>query len=229
MPYTMPRLYSHPLYWLLLALFAGHCSASLSAHTLSSSLGYEAPQPGTYHLPVIKPAIDGEVLDTAGRAHRLFAYLDDKVVLLSFMYTRCSDAHGCPLALGVFRTLAEELQHEPHLARQVRLLTLSFDPAHDTPQVMQQYAAASKPNAISWDHLTTASPRALQPLLDGYGQYIAPVLNARQQGTGYSHLLKVFLIDRQRQVRNIYSVDFLHPAILLNDIKTLLLADAPAR
>ena len=37
-----------------------------------------------------------------------------------------------------------------------------------------------------------------------------------------SHILRVFLIDQEKNVRNIYSVSFLHPDLLINDIKTLL-------
>jgi cytochrome c peroxidase len=98
--------------------------------------------------------------------------------------------------------------------------------------VLQRYASVPagaenhKPAASLWQPLTTSSPQALQPILDGYGQYVQPILDARGGFTGtYSHMLKVFLIDRQRQVRNIYSVDFLHPEVLINDIKTLLGAE----
>lgn len=201
---------------------------ALPAHTLSWSLGYTPPEPGTYTLPVIKPAIDGEVLDAAGVRKRLFDYMDNKIVLLSFIYTRCSDARGCPLATGVFYTLAEALQHDPVLAQHVRLLTLSFDPEHDTPARMRRYAGAEgvvKTSSL-WRTLTTASRHTLQPLLDGYGQYVVPLPDVPQGSPGaYTHLLKVFLIDQQQRVRNIYSVDFLHPQVLLNDSKTLLMTD----
>ena len=35
----------------------------------------------------------------------------------------------------------------------------------------------------------------------------------------------VFLIDREREVRNVYSTSFLHPAIALNDLRTLVMED----
>jgi protein SCO1/2 len=37
------------------------------------------------------------------------------------------------------------------------------------------------------------------------------------------HMLKVYLIDSQGKVREIYSTSFLQPAVLLNDIKTVLM------
>ena len=212
----------------LVALLLVSCLTPLAslAHQSFSPLGYDPPEPGTYALPVIKPATDGEVLDSAGASHRLFHYMQDKVVLLSFIYTQCSDARGCPLATGVLQAVDKALQRDAALGEQVRLLTLSFDPAHDTPAVMQRYGGERSNRDSRWRRLTTASPQALQPILDGYGQYVVPVLEAQGQATGtYSHLLKVFLIDRRQRVRNIYSVDFLHPQVLLGDIKTLLMLD----
>lgn len=219
---------------LLLALALGSLltPASLHGHSWSMPLEFTPPAPGTYELPVIKAASDGEVLDSTGATHRLFDYLDGKIVLLSFIYSRCGDARGCPLATVVLHATAEALQRDLALARQVRLLSLSFDPEHDTPDVMQRYASGHAkveghaPGAPSWHRLTTSSPQTLQPILDGYGQYIQPILDAHGGFTGtYSHVLKVFLIDRHRQVRNIYSVDFLHPEVVINDIKTSLMAE----
>jgi cytochrome c peroxidase len=93
---------------------------------------------------------------------------------------------------------------------------------------MRRYAHMADGEAASpfWHRLTTATPEALQPILDGYGQYVMPTPEGQGYFTStYTHLLKVFLIDQQRRVRNIYSVDFLHPQVLLNDIKTLLLTN----
>ncbi|HSF30142.1 MAG TPA: SCO family protein [Candidatus Tectomicrobia bacterium] len=206
--------------------------AALSAHTWAPPLEFSPPAPGTYTLPIVKPAPDGDVVDAAGTPRRLFDSMHGKIVLLSFIYTRCSDARGCPLATAVLHAVEETLQHETILARQVRLLSLSFDPDHDTPEVLRRYASVhASPGGraygtAAWHHLTTSSPQALQPILEGYGQYVLPILDAHGEFSGtYSHTLKVFLIDRRQHVRNIYSVDFLHPEVLINDIKTLLMAE----
>ena len=41
-----------------------------------------------------------------------------------------------------------------------------------------------------------------------------------------SHVFKVFLIDRERRVRQIYRSSFLHPSIVINDVKTPMMEDA---
>lgn len=195
-------------------------------------LEYVPPEPGSYELPPIQPAADGEVIDAGGSRHRLFDYLGDRYVVLSFIYTRCGDARGCPLATGVLQKVHRRFADHPDLADRVRLVTLSFDPARDRPEVMQRYASARgvdagpEADAGSWAFLTTSSAEDLDPILEGYGQSIVPEVDPDGRPTGqFTHVLKVFLIDPERRVRNIYSTSYLHPALVINDLETLTLED----
>ena len=182
---------------------------------------FDAPRPGTYRLPVVKPAADGAVLDATGAPRRLRDVLAGKVVVLSFIYTRCSDANGCPLATAVLHQLHAATAGDAELARHAKLVTLSFDPGHDTPETMAKYsgvAAAREPRS-AWEFLTTTSDRELAPILAGYGQVIQRPASGP---AGPSHLLRVYLIDRQQRIRNIYGLDFLDPRLLIADVRTLL-------
>ena len=79
-------------------------------------LSYEAPAPGTYRLPPIMPAADGRVLREDATPAHLFDLMGDRLVLLSFVYTRCTDVNGCPLAKAVFHLLHARLKQHPELA-----------------------------------------------------------------------------------------------------------------
>jgi len=79
-------------------------------------------------LPVLGSAADGKVLDTQGNALTLHSLMGDKVVLLSFIYSTCSDVNGCPLATTVLHKIKNRLKKEPELAEKLRLVTLSFNP-----------------------------------------------------------------------------------------------------
>ncbi|NQY65669.1 MAG: c-type cytochrome, partial [Alteromonadaceae bacterium] len=58
-----------------------------------------------------------------------------------------------------------------------------------------------------------------------YNQDVLQQLDENGKNTGnFSHILRVFLIDPENKIRNIYSVAFLHPDIIINDVKTLLMA-----
>ncbi len=193
-------------------------------------LEYVPPEPGTYRLPPIGPASDGTVLDEENRRRQLHEFMGDRYVLLSFVYTRCSLPRGCPLATGVLQMVRGEMGKDPELARALRLVTISFDPERDTPAVMEKYAGslgAHAGPAGDWVFLTTPSAAQLDPILEGYGQSIVPERDATGRWTGdFSHVLKAFLIDREGRVRQIYSSSYLHPVIVINDVRTLLMEDA---
>ena len=187
------------------------------------ALEFSAPEPGSYTLPVLGSAADGNVLDTQGKPLTLHNLMGDKVVLLSFIYSTCSDVNGCPLATAVLHKIKNRLKKEPELAEKLRLVTLSFNPEHDTPEMMQHYGRELQDKGVEWHFLTTQSEQDLQPILAHYKQNIQKIYDAQGMFTGtFSHILRVYLIDKHKQLRNIYSVAFLHPDTLINDIKTLL-------
>ncbi len=188
-----------------------------------SPLQFKAPEAGSYKLPIIGPAADGMVLNTSNQSIQLHDLMDGKIVLLSFIYSTCSDVNGCPLATAVLHKINRRLQQEPEIAAKLRLLTLSFDPEHDTAEIMQQYAEGFINEIVDWQFLTTRSEKQLQPILDQYQQSIQKIYDEQGKFTGtFSHILRVYLIDTNKQLRNIYSVSFLHADTLINDVKTLL-------
>jgi protein SCO1/2 len=192
-------------------------------------MDFSPPAPGTYVLHPIMRATDGPVLDAAGRHRQLSEFTGGKVTLLAFMYTSCADPGGCPYALYVFHQVRQSVEEDPRLHGRVRLVSLSFDPLRDTPEVLagQQALHAGRSRAVPWNFLTTPSLQALLPLLEGYGQDVAIELDEKTgKPTGfYNHVLKVFLIDKARRVREIYTTAYLLPAVVLNDIKTLLMEE----
>lgn len=193
-----------------------------------ADLGFEPPEPGRYRLPPIQPAADGEVLLDTGRRFRLHrVFGDDRVVFLSFIYTVCPDVHGCPLASFVLQRIHRKLQLSPDLAGRIRLVSLSFDPETDSPEVMREYARQfDAHDSDDWVFLTGESMEALQPLLDAYGQGVGRIHDEQGRYTGHiAHVLRVYLIDTRKRIRNIYNVSFLHPDILLADARTLLMED----
>jgi cytochrome oxidase Cu insertion factor (SCO1/SenC/PrrC family) len=218
---------------LLLALAATGCSRTADAVREARSsepppgLEYVPPAPGTYELPPIQLAVDGRVLDADGTKRRLFDYLGDRYVLLSMIYLNCNDARGCPLAAASFHMIQQDLERDEALSGRVRLVSLSFDPDRDTPAAMRAHGAPdyleTPPEERTWSLLTTASQDDLRPILDGFGQTVIREVDEEGRETGgLAHVLKVFLVDRERRVRNIYSSSYLHPAIAINDLKTLL-------
>jgi cytochrome c peroxidase len=139
------------------------------------------------------------------------------------MYSTCTDVNGCPLATAVFHKVKNILQNDPEIGKHVSLVSLSFDPENDTPDVMKLYGDGTNNDVVDWKFLTTNSLKDLDPILDGYSQRIIKDYDDDGNYIGsISHILRVFLIDKRKEVRNIYSVSFLHSDVLIGDIKTLL-------
>lgn len=187
-------------------------------------LNFDAPEAGSYKLPPVEKAADGTVLLSSGEPAQLHDLYQDRIVLLSFIYSSCNDVNGCPLATAVLHRLKARLDKDPALAGSVRLLSLSFDPERDTPEVMRLYGSTAAKKGTDWQYLTAGSFEQLKPILAAYDQSIQRDYNEKGEYTGtISHVLRVFLIGKDKAIRNIYSVSFLHPDVLLADIRTLLM------
>ena len=186
---------------------------------------FVAPAAGSYSLPVIQAAANGWVLERNWIPRRLSGYTHGALTLLSFVYTYCTDPIGCPLAYTTFVDVRRQVLADPELRGQVRLVSLSFDPGNDNPQAMQAYGGEmARSGDLPWHFLTTYSTKMLLPILAEFGQDVEVELDARGSPTRTrTHMLMVFLLDRRGQVREIYSAAFLHPQVIVNDLRTLAL------
>ena len=188
------------------------------------------PPAGSYRLQRIQSVADGVLLDTEGHRRHLAEATTGKVTLLTFFYVNCTDPLGCPFAAGTLHRLRAQLSPRPLVRGQVRFVSVSLDPTHDTPAALADYARGLAANgAIEWQFLTAGSVRELLPVLDDFGQDVSVEIDERGQPTrALHHMLKMFLIDRHGTVREIYSLAFLQPDVIANDIETLLLESATA-
>ncbi len=207
----------------LCAVFSAATAAGDPPRPAAPRLDFTPPLPGSYVLHRIQQAPDAALLDSDAKPRALTPLVTGKITLLSFFYTYCADAWGCPFAYTTLTGLRETLLADPVLARQVRFVNISFDPTNDTPQQLRAYAGALANDArFEWRFLTAPSLRSLLPLLDGFGQDVSVLGDATGRPTRTrNHTLKMFLIDAQGAVREIYALDFLHPQVMLNDIRSL--------
>jgi cytochrome oxidase Cu insertion factor (SCO1/SenC/PrrC family) len=193
-----------------------------------SDYDYDPPVPGSYSLPVVKTAADGAIFDSNGKSLNLRDLTRGRITILSFIYTRCAAMKACPYAAGVLNQLHLLSVDDPTLAKTMRLVSMSFDPDYDTPQRLAAYSEKflEEKSGCEWRFATAKSRADLEAILAEYGQAVDKRANASDPQGPLYHILRVFLIDRESRIRNIYSSGTLDPRLVVADVKTLLLEEA---
>jgi protein SCO1/2 len=136
--------------------------------------------------PVEVPAV---TLETQTGAHIDITSLRGKWLLIDFIYTRCPTY--C-VALG-----SEFAQLQDRLAGSVRegaveLLSISFDPAHDTPRALASYLTRAKSRGAGWVAARPVDSGGLDELERAFGiTVIADGLG------GYTHNAAIHVVDPQ--------------------------------
>lgn len=104
-------------------------------------------------VPIGAAVPDFTLLDQRKRPVSL-SQLRGKVVVANFIYTTCALPNFCLRLANNVGVLQKRFA--PRLGRELVLLTLTFDPIHDTPEVMATYARQWNANADTWRFLTGA-------------------------------------------------------------------------
>lgn len=143
----------------------------------------------TVKNPSVPPAF--ALRDQSGRVIRLGAQRGH-VVLLTFLYTRCTDV--CPLTA---EHLNRALAALGRWAANVRVLAVSVDPKGDTPAAVQTFVRRHGLRAQF--HYLTGTAAALQPIWAAYG-----VTSTAQAGGRVDHTLYTLLLDRSLRGRVVY-------------------------
>ena len=138
-----------------------------------------------------------------------------EAALVSFVYLSCPDA--CPTATATFAALDAKLAERPALARRVAARDGELRSGARHARAMAALRGALAPRG-RWRFATAASAAAIEPVLADFGQDAAPI-----DDTGLvRHVLKVFLVDGEGRIRNVYSAGFLDVRLLLADLETVL-------
>jgi cytochrome oxidase Cu insertion factor (SCO1/SenC/PrrC family) len=90
----------------------------------------------------------GALRDQRGRPFS-FTTTNARTTIVSFVYTRCGDARMCPLVAAKFARMQRALRGTP-----IRLVTVTLDPAYDTPYVLARYGAAYGADPAIWTLVT---------------------------------------------------------------------------
>ncbi|MEW4568659.1 copper-binding protein [Tautonia sp. JC769] len=126
--------------------------------------------------PTLEPGqVVPDLVVTTQRGERLsLSDLEGNVVVLTFIFTRCPQPEFCPLLDRKFGELARRIARSPDRADRVRLLSVSFDPEYDTPEVLAGHARRVGAEPPLWT-FAVAEHEALRAVAAPLGLTYAPM------------------------------------------------------
>jgi protein SCO1/2 len=166
------------------------------------------------------PVPDTKLVDE-NNAPRPLTSLKGHRVALTFMYTNCPQPDFCPLMDRNFVAVQNEIRQTPALA-DVRLVSVSFDPAHDTPAVLKTHAKGLQADPAIW-HFVTTSTDDSKGFAAKFGVIAEP---GNESPAILTHNLSTAVIDPDGRLVTIRPGNMWTPADLIADLKA---APAPAR
>ncbi len=144
-----------------------------------------------------------------------------KVLLLTFIYTRCPLSNYCPRMSRNFAKINNALAREPSLYSRTHLLSVSFDPSYDTPSVLRSYGGAytGKFTDATFRHWDFAAPpeKELAKVLKFFLVGVTP-----EKDHVLAHSLSTVVITPQGKIYKWYPTNTWTPQQLLADVHTLL-------
>lgn len=132
--------------------------------------------------------------------------------VLTFIFTRCPVPNFCPLMSKNFAALQSAIQNGAGILAQTKLLSISFDPEFDTPQVLQNYAQAEAADPAIW-WFATGDTNQIESLTRGFSVLVQP-----EAGT-ISHSLTTALIDGEGRIEKIWRGNGWKPAEVVSAIQ----------
>ncbi len=169
-----------------------------------SSDGNSLPPNSVYHLQVA-------VEDQFGEVTGLDRYKGHPVLVTMF-YTSCP--HVCPMLISTIRLTESKLSIEERA--ELRVLTISIDPEHDTPEKLRETMERHSVDASRWS-MVRSEPDDLRTIAGVFG------VRYKQLPDGeFNHTTRIILLDRDGT--RVASTEQLghHDAVFLEAIKTSL-------
>jgi protein SCO1/2 len=157
---------------------------------------------------------DVALVDQDGKPLRLADYRG-KAVALTFIFTRCPLPDFCPLVMKKFTAAHAALESEPGLAARTRLLTISFDTAHDTPEVLRAFGKPFQKTTPPFTHwsLATGKDEAIRAL--GGALELDYVEDVRS----FTHNLRTAVLDRDGRLQRLFRGNDWRPEELLAELR----------
>jgi protein SCO1/2 len=180
-----------------------------------AALETAAPPPSPDMRQPGETLTDAKFVDQNGQPTSLAAYRGHRVAL-TFIYTRCPLPEFCPLMDRNFAAVQKTLASTPALA-DVRLITMTLDPAFDTPAILKPYAARRGADPKIWSFLT-GEPTEVSTFGSQLGLYVE---HNPQSPVDITHNLRTVVIDPDGRLVKVHNGNSWTPSELIADLSAV--------
>ena len=157
---------------------------------------------------------DDALTDQDGQVRKLSDWRG-RALAVTFVYTRCPVPDFCPLMDRHFGDLQRAIADDPRLRDRAHLVSVSFDPSHDTPAVIAAHAKARGADPRTWSYLT-GTPQAIEHLTSRFG---VSTIDERDSARTITHNLRTAIVDPKGRLVKIYSGNDWRVADVLADLR----------
>jgi protein SCO1/2 len=186
----------------------GHAPLDLNSITAAPPPPPDIREPGDM-------LTDAKFVDQNGAPASLSAYRGHRVAL-TFIYTRCPLPEFCPLMDRHFAAVQKTLASTPALS-DVRLVTITLDPAFDTPAVLKPYAARRGADPKIWSFLT-GTPEDVNTFGSQLGIYVE---HNPQSPIDITHNLRTVVLDPDGRLVKVHNGNSWTPSELVADLSAI--------
>lgn len=170
-------------------------------------------------LKLGQPVPDAHFINQDGKPTTLEG-LRGSAVIVTFIYTTCPMPTFCPLMDRHFATIQTKLKADQN-ALKVHLLSVSFDPAVDTPPVLKRHAQKLGADPRLWTFVT-GDRDDMDQWASRFGVSVSRAMNDQRDIT---HNLRTAIIDRQGNLVQTYTGNEWTPEQLLADVHVMVGVD----
>jgi protein SCO1/2 len=172
----------------------------------TASSGFELLKPG-------EAVPNANFVDQDGNK-RAFADFKGSRLVMTFIYTECPMPTFCPLLDRRFAAMQKPLAENAAM-QDVRLVSVSFDPATDTPPVLKAHARRLNADPERWTFLT-GDRDDVDRFAARFGVQVSRALNDARDIT---HNLRTVIIDKDGKLLKVYTGNDWTPEQILGDLK----------
>lgn len=173
--------------------------------------------PGVKYVQPGDEIPDQELIDQNGRKQKVSDIRSGKALAITFMYTKCPIPTFCPMMDRLFAE-AQALIKERELSDRTHLLSVSFDPKHDTPAVLKEHGRKFNADPAVWT-FATADEGEIDRFATSLG--LTLVRGEAPNPDEIGHTLRTLVVDPHGRLVKAYSGSDWTPAQLVGDLERL--------